>query len=386
MGVLVNTDEWEYLGNRAAQLVVRVSEAAGRDRPSTLEWFDPSEDDGAAVYDIDHSADAIRFNRVVAQEWSETLPDPQVAVRFEGVVLRAASDYLYGPPEAGWRRVATRHLRAETETLGDTYASAFHAAHRILEGHRLDEAMLELVPDYVDQLAAMVQLDLEAHPTFDIYPRAALLVSRPGIPGDLLRPAYGEFLQEFGPVAWRELSDLVSSYVRLASNDVDTMVALAHALVEMAFPEAVGLTYSDGEDSWELTAYVTAENDWADVRAVIEAAIAQSSGHAGMDFGDALTLTLREEPDFARIGVWASGDQVHLDLINYTSTVEGWEEYENAPGSDFTDVETSQAQQAALEIVAVASSDNDSPEGYLLRARGPAAAAAREILTLDELT
>lgn len=349
-----------------------------------VHWFD--DESSRQMYLLDPELELIAFNRAMIRAWGSDPAAPSVEQRMAGLSARAAGDYLLQPDPGIWSDVEDAHFGDVADTTESGYIDAFRAARRILEAQRIDSKILEVL-HASEELEALVELDLEQIPTFDVYPRAAVLMGRVGLPYELAAPALREFREEFGPTAWDELGWLISDYRKLDSDDFEEMVQLIESLVEVAFPEAVGLSYDDGEDSWELSAQILEGEGatWDGLARFISNAIAKSRGHAGMNFGDALMIgPAGGLPVGERVAVWAQGDQVMLDAVSedlprVIGTLVDETSWDTHPIHIDKMVPIKDATAAASELVDILKSAGEvSPVGYCFRARGPAARDASE--------
>ncbi|MDJ0025914.1 hypothetical protein QM583_02265 [Gordonia alkanivorans] len=387
--------DWDALRENALCLVGEVLGAAGCAGSASVEWFQiGSEYEAAGLYRIDQSTRTIGLNRDVVMEWHRGLSWEDAEERFAALALRAAAALQFGPPAFEWREAAELHVRSEQEQgLDEDYARAFAAAHQILENHRLDQRVRDLVPGAGTRLAELVQIDLESHPTFDLYPRAAIVIGRPDLPNELSQPAIDEFVDRFGVDEAHQLASILAEYVALEPDAVDEMVDITARLVFQAFPEAMGLTMADADvesdDLWPLQGTLSEGGgiDWNDFEMFVVLSLARFSGEAGLDYGDALLIGLDGNPLVGRrIGAWARSGEIDLD---FTQTgfdddavrkllARGWEQFENAPESFHKTVTVGDAAEVAAEfnwllrdLVGL-----PSTSGLELWGRGSASAAA----------
>lgn len=382
--------EWNALHERATRLVTEVCDAAGFEAAVSIEWVSATP---LSLYRVIQKPPTISLSRDAVDGWFQTLPEAQAEARFAGLTLRATSALLAGPPEPEWTEAINDHVRSEmAQGLDATYQQAFDAAAAILESHRLDQRVLDLAPDAGDRLAELVRHDLEAHPTFDVYPRAAIVIGRPNLPTDLAQPAFDEFVEEFGVDEADELLTTLHAYVTLPPDAVDAMLDATAHLVFQAFPEAVGLSHGDptGSDVWPLQGSFPENSGvtWPEIEAFVGATLSKFAGAAGLDFGDALLLGLTGDPlSGSRLGAWSASDAISLDLTLTDFSDEsirdligrGWEQFGNAPESFHKSVATGDAPKVAAEFVWIlqALAGLQTPDGLEIWGRGPAEVEAQ---------
>lgn len=381
---------WGKLHERASRFVAEFRHAAGFKNAVRIEWFGPD----AKGYQVKQEPPTISLSKPAIKAWFDNLPDEQAEERFAGLLLRAASALLFGPPEPQWTEAVARHVQAEQDQgLDETYEAAFSAASAILECHRLDQRVLDLVPDAGTRLAELVRYDLEAHPTFDVYSRAAIVMGRPNLPTDLAQPAFDEFVDEFGVDEAKELTATLNAYVELPPEGVDAMVDATAMLVFQAFPEAVGLGHGDptGSDVWPLQGRFPEDSGvtWSRLEAFVSVVLSRFTGAAGLDFGDALLLGFSGDPvSGSRLGAWSASGTISLDLTQTNFSGEsirdlierGWKQFENAPESFHKKVAASDAHEVAAEFIWILRTlaGLESPDRLEVWGRGPAEVEARE--------
>lgn len=388
-------EDWELLRERATALIAEVQRATGAARAPKVVWFRIGADSSsiAPAFRIDQDAKAVGLNRRVVEDWFDALPQTQARDRFAALALRAAAALLFAPPARAWSEAAAAHIRSEQDSgLDESYAKAFQAAHAILEGHRQDQRVLDLFPGEGDRLAELVRFDLESHPAFDIYPRAAIVMGRPHLPKTLAQSAFDEFVDEYGLDEAEELMSILNEYVALPPEAVEEMVDATAELVFHAFPEAMGLAWGEPtSDDWPLRRRLR-EGDavgWKDLVSFIAATLSRFTGEAGLDFGDALLIGVNSDPlAGSRVGAWSRSGNISLDLTQAAFDANahrellarGWEEFGNAPSSYHKDAAVRDAEEVAVEIVWIIGAlfALPSPVGLVLWGRGPAAQVAQD--------
>jgi hypothetical protein len=396
----MENEDWEAFYLSAVAFIDEVRAAAGAVGGVAVEWFSKGGDpETVSYYRVDPERKAVAFSRDIVEQWFVDCPPRQAADRFEGLVLRAAAALLAGPSAWEYGKAVELHVRsAQEEGLGDDYVAAFDTASAILESHRLDERVLDLIPDAEDRLSELVLFDLEAHPTFDVYPRAAIVMGRLNVPRDIAQPASDEFIARFGIEEADELVSLLNAYSDLASDALDEMVELTSELVFLAFPEAVGLAwFDDGEgpaadDLWDFKGSFPADDriGWDELELLLAQALALFTGHAGLDFGDALLVGLEDNAlDGPQIAAWAAGSDIRLELgdlpippLCYPAlTANGWVPFENAPSSLHRQVAVGEVRGIAHELMWILRDlvVIPAPAGLTIWARGPAAEVARDL-------
>lgn len=176
--------DWDALLEEAAELIAQSESALGVGRATTVEWLGTDTDViPHRAFRVDEKRKRIALNRDLVSEWLRNLPHEQAEDRFAGLVLRATAALHFSPPSLPWQEAVDRHVRSmEEEGLDASYGQAFVAASEILEGHRLDRLISDRVPGALVRLAELVRFELEVLPTFDTYPRAAIIMSRPYLP------------------------------------------------------------------------------------------------------------------------------------------------------------------------------------------------------------
>jgi hypothetical protein len=396
----MDDDRWKALRVSAVTLVDQVLAATGATTGATVEWFRGTADGSlATLYRVDPGRKTVGLDQDVVSRWFRELPEQDAAGRFAGLALRAAAAIVFAPPAYAWHEAAERHVRSEQEQgLDETYGLAFTAAHQILEHHRLDHRVLELMPDAGGRLAVLIESDLEAHPAFDTYPRAAIVMGRPNLPDELAQPAFDEFVDRFGVDEAEELRDILGEYVAVQPDAIEEMVDLTARLVFQAFPEAMGLAWGDGPDGgvesseiWPLqrTLPSTRSVGWDELGQFVAATLNRFTGEAGLDYGDALLIGVGDAPSTGRrVGAWARPAAVELDVTHTgfdddrvaTLLARGWEQFKNAPDSFFKSA-TDHPDLVAAEVIWILRRLFDLPStgGLTLWGRGPAVSAAEAL-------
>lgn len=390
----------EALRGEATQLIEDLRLAVGVPGSAGVGWIHGSaRPHSVASFRVDQAAGNVELNQRIVQTWFETLPASRAEARFAALALRAGASLLFSPEAYAWSEATEVHLRSRQDRgLDSTYTGAFWAANAILEGHRLDQRVIQFMPDAEELLAELVTYDLDAHPVFDVYPRGAIVIGRPSLAGELAQPAFDDFVDTFGIDEAERLTATLAEYVALTPNAVDAMVEATAQLVFLAFPDAMGLTFGDSADSdiWPVQGAVGASTgaEWVDLEELIAAALSGFSGEAGLDYGDALLIGLGGDPLAGRrFGAWSHSGGIVLDLVqtdlNWTDiktlVAHGWEQFENSPGS-FHKTSTAQPQQIASECVWIIRDLLGRPgvEGLVIWGRGAAEQAVHDLeWTLD---
>ena len=393
-GVVMEDEAWETLRGQAADLVARVRSEAGAPHGESVEWGRiAAGTDTSPSYWVDQQTRTVWLNRDTVSAWFEESAKIHASARFEALALRAGAALIFAPPAYDWHEAAGIHLRWERDQgLDEDYPNAFRVANDILESQRLDQRLLELLPDRGATMAELVTFDLAAYPTFETYSRAAIILGRPHLPADCAQPAFDEFVETFGIEEADDLRELLNYYVALDQNSVLEMVEATAKLVYQAFPEALGLVRTDGEDELPLIRNLpdNMATDWGELEHFVASTLALFTGKAGLDFGDALIIGLRGAGVIGpHIAAWAQSPDITLDLCSLDlrqGAIEallgrGWEPYDNAPESFHKSVPAAHADQTASELIWVLRelSTPNTVAGIALRGRGPAEDVAKEL-------
>lgn len=392
-------DDLERIRSTTQSLCDRVQRLAGQHGAINVTWSPADRAPGALGYRLTQGG--IELDRNLVQGWSDQNPAGQVQALVEGLRFRTAAAAVFSPPAYLWAEGVDLHVRSEQERgLGSDYVVAFTAAHRILESHRLDRRLLALLPEATDALTGWVLSELGSHPAFDTYPRAALVMGRPHLPPDLVQPSIDEFLEESGLDEATDLTRVLTEYVSLDDDNIDTMIDLAHELVFLAFPDAIGLGWGEevmSTDVWPFQVEIPADDHrcdgpdgqpggqpWEHLQAYLAEAFSEFEGHAGLDYGDALLIDLNGDGiDGPHVAGWARGDDISVECVRiglnpagqHRLLDHGWQAYENSPDSVHQQFPTAHASHLAEQIVGILKDLNEtSPTDSLtLYGRGHAA-------------
>lgn len=356
---------------QAAEIRAREVQALVQGRSSAIvEWWDGGADaSSATAFRIDNGSETLHLNRELVERWFAELAGQQAEKLVAGLTYRAVAALLFAPPRDLWSEMAEAHVRAEqAQGLGDDFARAFHAAHRILESQRLDQLLLHYCPDAVAELTEWVCFELEEHPTFDTYPRAAILLGRPHLPVGLVQPALDELVDDFGADEAGDLTETLRGYVSLESDDVDGMVEATATLVFQAFPETMGLTRGHADeqltstDMWPLQMRppVGEDSGWGDLEYFLAHTFAAFTGDAGLDYGDALVIGLSDEGiSGPHLGAFSSSGVIALQIAGIDLSTDarqelvsrGWETFDNAPEGLHKEASVRSSNELAGEVV-----------------------------------